>query len=200
MGNWIRRVLEWLSWIQTVEWLIRLVWAGSVGVILGWAGVFWDLPLPLKVLVGLAAATITFILLNQVTEYRAKKKIRLSIRLEMPQQLIQMRPSVQAPIENNGWLFYLHAVKITNRSATDNLSLLFTLHLELNDDLGQPQLSIREDAAGSFMWKSTPQFLCCPINIAPQRTVSGDLGFWVDPITDARLGGNDKRGEDARWV
>lgn len=126
--------------------------------------------------------------------YSSEKRLWQPINLEIDltrQSLALMRPSLQQPIEANGWLLYLHGVRITNRSATNSLSLDLKLTVALNDnESSRTELQILLSSTGSRMWTGADNYLHAPIKIPAQESVEGDLGFWVDPFTEVALGGD----------
>ena len=140
------------------------------------------------------AAVLTYHELRMTSAGRiASLERKLTLGVELPDALQMFRPSAAEPIEAQGWMLYLQAARITNRSATTSVSLGLTIHVRLLENARSlSRLSIREESDLGLMKAHLPprgpQYLQCPLNIPPERTVQGMLGFWVSPGIEQVLG------------
>ena len=84
----------------------------------------------------------------------------------------------------------LQNARFTNRSTTNKVSLDLTLRIKLKESpTRQEYLAIREDYMRPL--GKSARYLVTPINLGPQDTKTGDVGFLIMPITEHHLGGSD---------
>ncbi len=159
--------------VGTVDWVIGHALIGF-GMLLAWA------------------AVLTYHELRITSGHRIaalKRELTLGVEIPMPLQL--MRPSADSP-EMSGWMLFLQNVRITNRSKTSSVSLGMTIHVRLRENPRALQrLSVREDndmGFGKTLPAGMPQYLRTPLNIVPEQTVMGMLGFWVGPWVEHEMG------------
>lgn len=126
-----------------------------------------------------------------ITAKQEESALNLDIAIS---HVVRMRSGIFKPIERDGWIVYLPDVRFTNRSKTDKVSLGLRLKVRLrNSPRKEEYLDLRTDGLKAFQPALPPQqqYLFDPINIEPQDTVTGNLGFLILPQVEISAGGSD---------
>jgi hypothetical protein len=130
---------------------------------------------------------------NQEAIAGLKDQIEMGLNLDIPAPVVSRISTAVLPEMqgiNGGWMVVLQNARFTNRSTTTKVSLDLTLRIKLKDSpTTQEYLSIREDYLRPL--GKSARYLVTPINLGPQDTKTGDVGFLIMPITEHNLGGSD---------
>lgn len=187
--SWGERLVQWAQqpWVWVVVGVVTTyifkIWAEVEGY-------------PFIILTALAlgsgaAAAILFAIFFTYVPPLLKKLTRspLPIDIAIPGVYRMASGLFEAP-DKDGWIVYLPNVRFTNRSRTERVSLGLTLKVNLKENpTKKDYLALQTDDMKPFQF-SVP-YLFSPINLGPQDTVTGNLGFLIWPHVEQAVCGSD---------
>lgn len=201
-----RRYWAWIETASVVHWLWSLFAALVVaGVAIG-GRILDGRPLGLRFLVifGIAvfalAATLTILRwlwppqgqppAVELEGSRTATQDRLETLIVQAKHTFITSTPWELPSPPAGWIITVQDVLITNRSKTDRVSLSFGISVALTNRTDR--LDLLEEQHAGLVRDNPPDvvYLHGPLDIPPQKSRSGRLGFLVFPSIVGDLGGS----------